>query len=1558
MSGTAGFLHSELEIAIIGMAGRFPGARTTEEYWRNLREGIESISFFTDRELEDAGVSPETLRDPNYIKARGVLQDIDLFDASFFNYSPREAEIIDPQHRLFLECAWESLENAGYDSETSKGLIGVYAGMEMSAYMINLHSNPDLFDSVGKFQISIGNEKDYLATRVSYKLNLMGPSLTVQTACSTSMVAVHLACQGLLSGECDMALAGGVTAGITQKAGYYYQEGGIASPDGHCRAFDARAKGTIGGSGLGIVVLKRLADALADGDNIHAIIKGTAINNDGALKVGFTAPRIEGQAAVIRAAQAAAGVEPQTITYIEAHGTGTELGDPIEIAALTKVFHAKTDKKHFCAIGSVKTNIGHLDAAAGIAGLIKTVLALKHKQMPPSLHFTDPNPKIDFANSPFYVNARLSKWNANGYPRRAGVSSFGIGGTNAHAILEEAPAREPSGPSRPWKLIALSAKTDSALEAATSNLGEHFQQNPDTNLADAAFTLQVGRRAFNHRRVLLCRDLDEAITLCQTRDPARVATAALRAEDRPLAFMFSGQGSQYVDMGLGLYNSELIFRDQVDKCSELLKPRLQFDLRDALYPGERESEESGNRLNQTFITQPALFVIEYALARMWMAWGIHPQVMIGHSIGEYVAACLAGVFSLEEALALVATRGRLMQQLPGGAMITVSLPEQDVLPLLEEGLSLAAVNGKSLCVVSGAADLVNELKDRLTEQGHTCRLLRTSHAFHSEMMSPIMKPFLEEVKKIRLNPVNIPFISNLTGTWITNEEATDPAYWARHLRQPVRFAEGLRELVESQQADLLEVGPGLTLSGLANRYMESRTDQVVLSSLRHPNDRTPDEAFLLKTLGRLWVTGKRVDWKNFYIHERRHRIPLGTYPFERKRFWVERKETKTGLSASQEMISRKPDLADWFYIPSWKQSSALPPRSRSSLSDQQLCWLVFLDTCGLGSQITTRLQEAGQTVVTVREAKSFARLNDCAFTLNPQRVDDYRSLLNELSRSDRVPDAIIHLWSVSRNNTAQSAAEAFESSQYLGYYSLLFLGQAICEQIINRSVRIHVITNDVQDVTGQEELRPEKATIIGPCIVIPQEYPNIICRCIDIAIPEPATRRERDLVDRLVTEVTGDVSELLTAYRGNHRWEQVFDKVRPPVDGAIQPGIRESGVYLIVGGLGYIGLTLAEYLARTFKAKLILVGRTPFPVKDRWEDYLNTNDAEDEISRKIQRMLKFEEFGAEVMVLDADLANQHQMQGVINRIHEKFGALHGVIHAAGAAGENSVCSIQGTGQKEFESQARSKVKGLMVLENVLRDQELDFCLLSSSIASVLGGLGFAAYCAANRFMDAFAHKRAQSCSTPWISLNWDSWRLDVEKESTAGRGTTLADLGVAPQEGIEVLRRILSLDHTSQVVISTGDLQSRIDQWVKLNNIREQDWQDNSNQLSLYPRPNLQNDFIAPRNGIEELLAKIWQELLGIEPISVHDNFFELGGHSLLAIQVISKIRDRFQTNVGVEALFVGPTIAEISREIVKAQIGDVGSQDISDLLAEIEQLSEHEVGSALLNEAITASIN
>jgi amino acid adenylation domain-containing protein len=1526
------------EIAIIGMAGRFPGASSMEQFWENLRAGVESVSFFSEEELIAAGVDPALVAHPNYVRAGVILEDIEQFDASFFGYSPREAEVMDPQHRLFLECAWEALEHAGHDAERDGGAIGVFAGASASTYAHNLLSHPEIIESVGGLQLAIGNDKDHLPTHVSYKLNLHGPSIAVQTACSTSLVAVHMACQSLLSGECMTALAGGVAVHGGEKQGYLYQEGGINSPDGHCRAFDAGAQGTISGSGIGIVVLKRLADALADGDFIHAVIKGSAVNNDGAAKVGYTAPSVEGQAEAIREAHAAAGVEAETISYIEAHGTGTTLGDPIEIAALTQVFRRSTDKKGFCAVGSVKTNLGHLDTAAGVAGLIKTVLALEHQTIPPSLHFKQPNAALELDNSPFYINKDVSAWPNGGSsdsPRRAGVSSFGIGGTNAHVVVEEAPSVAPSGASRPWQLLMLSARTETALEQATANLAAYLKRHPDSSLADVAYTLQVGRKTFSHRRVVVCRDADEARDGLDLLPAERVLTSTGEAVDRSVVFMFPGQGTQYVQMGLELYRQERVFREQVDECSETLKSQLGFDLRDVLYPRAEDAAEAAERLRQTHITQPALFVVEYALARLWMSWGVWPTAMIGHSIGEYVAACLAGVFSLEDALSLVALRGRLIQTLPEGAMLSVALAEDELREMLGDQLSVAAVNGSSLCTVSGPCAAIDELQQRLAAKSVDSQRLLTSHAFHSQMMSPIIAEFNDQVRRVRLHAPQMRYVSNVSGTWIKAADATDPAYWAQHLRRTVRFADGVREVLQDKNTLLLEVGPGHALSAMV-KPLARGSGQPVINSLRHPNEQASDAEVLLRALGRLWLAGAQVDWQGFYADEVRRRLPLPTYPFERQRYWVGWQKPPASGRAPDGIPRKKPDVADWFYLPFWKPSARGVIGGAVELEAAQPSrWLVLQDERGFSAQVAEHLARGGE-VFTVQSGQKFERRGHRDYTINIERAEDYEALFADLKAHDRMPTAVLHAWSLDAPETVLAGVEDSERTLRVGFQSLIFLARALGHHNTDGKVKIAALTDAMQRVTGEERIVPEKATVIGACRVIPQEYPNLDCRSIDVLLPAANSRQAERIAAQVAAELVSGARDTLVAYRSNQRWTQAFEPVRLEAVSGARSLLRQEGVYLITGGTGGIGLTLAEHLAQTRRARLTLVGRAQLPSKDEWAQWLSAHAEDDEVSVKIRRIQALENLGAEVFAASADVSDEAQMRRVLQLTRERFGKLNGVIHAAGISPGGM---IEMKTPEMLAGVLAPKVRGTRVLESLLKDEELDFLALFSSLDSVLGAFGQVDYCAANAFLDAFAYYNVHCNETPTLTINWDTWReagmafnakspLRAEASETGAVNQKSAAKeseqvqrffadAISSSEGIDAFERLMSHDLPPQVLVSTRELSSVIRQAeaITQTQILEEAAQLKQSRPA-HERPSIQTTYVAPRNEFEARVAGVWQDVLGIEQVGINDNFFDLGGHSLIAVQLVSRLREHSRTDISVRIIFERPTVAALAEYI------------------------------------------
>ncbi|MGO2371949.1 type I polyketide synthase [Pseudoalteromonas sp. KG3] len=877
---------SDSDIAIIGMSCRFPGAKNIETFWQNLKNGVESITTFSDEELLDAGIEQTTLEQPNYVKAGGVLPDVDMFDAAFFGFTPREAEITDPQQRLFLECAWEALEDSGYTAKTHQYAIGVYASANLSSYIIdNLQTADKSQDVFEFFPKLIGNDADYVATRVSYELDLTGPSMGIATACSSALVGVHVACQNLLNGECDMALAGGAGLVLPQKKGYVYYDDMHVSDDGHCRAFDAESTGTVFTNGVGVVILKRLEDAIADGDIIHAVIKGSAVNNDGGMKVGYMAPSVEGQANVISDALAVANVEPSSISYVEAHGTGTRLGDPIEIEGLSQAFEARTGNK--LPIGTVKSNIGHIGAAAGIAGLIKTVLSLKNKQLPPSLHFKTPNPNIDFDNSPFYVNSELIDWLEGDGPRRAGVSSFGIGGTNAHVILEEAPVLERQEvvreEARPLQLLTLSGKSEIALQQQVVNYVDYLSSHPDTAFSDICFSAANQRSHFEYRLTLVAESTKEALQRLTDKN-YHVGSAA--EESPKLAFLFTGQGAQYLKMGQQLFETQPLFKDTLEHCDDILRP-LDIPLIDFLYAEDADPE----LLNQTIYTQPVLFSLEYALAQLWQSWGVQPDAVMGHSVGEYVAACVAGVFNLKDALTLITARGRLMQtRCKQGEMLALPVGETKALELIaefKESVSIAAVNGPDSVVISGDIESIQKISASLVIHKISAKPLVVSHAFHSVMMEPMLAEFEKIAASINYSAPHIPICSNVTGTTL-NEQFATATYWVEQVRQPVQFASGVKALQEQGIKAFLEIGPKPVLLGMAANCLPPDTDVIQLPSLREGED---DWLQLLDSLGRWHRCGGDVNWQAFDEGYQRNKVPLPYYPFQRQRYWIEADKT-------------------------------------------------------------------------------------------------------------------------------------------------------------------------------------------------------------------------------------------------------------------------------------------------------------------------------------------------------------------------------------------------------------------------------------------------------------------------------------------------------------------------------------------------------------------------------------------------------------------------------------------------------------------------------------------
>jgi phthiocerol/phenolphthiocerol synthesis type-I polyketide synthase E len=1546
-------------LALVGMSGRFPGAQNVETFWQNIASGVKSIRLFSDEELLAAGVDPTQLAQPNFVKAGSLLAQIDQFDAAFFGYTPREAELMDPQHRLFLECAWEALEGAGYNTEADHGLIGIYAGSSFCSYLVNnLYADPDFLATVGVVQASVGNERDALTSTVSYKLNLKGPSVVVQTFCSTSLVAVHMACQSLLNYECDMAMAGGVAISVPHMGGYMYEEGGIVSPDGECRTFDANAQGSVMGHGVGIVLIKRLAEAIESGDHIYAVIRGSAVNNDGSHRVSITAPGLDGQTEVIAEAIENAGVPIESINYIEAHGTATEMGDAVELAAMMKAFEDQTTEKQFCAIGSVKPNVGHLDRAAGVSGLIKTTLALAHKQLPPSLNFEQAGADMDLPNSPFYVNTQLQDWQAGATPRRAGVSSFGLGGTNAHVILEEAPERDPGSPSRPWQLLLLSAKTETALQQATTNLQAHLQAHPEQALEDVAYTLQSGRNIFQQRRMLVCKDRAEALTLLQSANSSKqVRTANEAFRDRPVAFLFPGLGEQYVGVTQELYQQEATFRETIDRCCHYLKHKQGISLKEVLFPPEaahkqskaanstpdlramlgrngRTPDANTERLMQTALAQPAVFVIEYSLAQLLISWGIHPQGMLGYSVGEYVAACLAGVLSLEDALLLVAKRAQLIQEQPAGVMMAVALSEQKIQPFLSDQVSLATINAPNTCVLAGPAQAIQHVQQRLEQQDIVYRQIEATHAFHSTMLEPLRASVTQLARSITLNPPQIPYISNVTGTWITAEQATDPGYWAQHMCQTVRFADGVEQLLQKPELLLLEVGPGQSLCSFVKQhpaYTRDRSSRV-LATLPSAHERISEQAYLVNALGALWLAGVTLDWDGFYAHERRLRVPLPTYPFERQRYWVDPpKQARASASVSEQLtntefsspldkLPRTPDLTNWFSVPTWKQGLPLTAIKNSNPLAHVYSWLIFVDEASLGLHLKNKLVEHGQRVITVAPGTGFSRLADDSYTIQPSLRADYEALFAELTEQEKTPSRVVHLWNVTQTEEAATLDNILQNS----FYSLIALAQALGDVEVEQC-EISIISNGVQEVLGDDLIHPEKATVIGPCRVIPQEYANLSCRNIDVNIPASGSRQEEMLIQQLLAELTRGEANEVVALRSNRRWIQHFEPV--PLQNDPQSNIlREQGVYLITGGLGGIALAMANYLARQVQAKIVLVGRSGLPPRQEWPTILSTQGETTGIGRTIHQIQQLEELGAEVLVVKADVSNEIQMQAAIEQTLTTFGALHGVLHAAGVPG---IGLIQLKTPEQTAQVISSKIQGTRVLEHVLRDQTLDFLVLFSSMTSITGGgPGQVDYCAANAYLDAYARRFAQTHGRT-IAIDWGEWQWNAWEDGLAGYNIEAQEyfrahrntFGISFAEGTDAFTRILSAN-LPHVVVSTQDFQIVAEQSKSFTAAAVlQHTQESRQNREMHPRPTLASAYAFPNSDLERQITAIWEELLGITPVGIDDNFFELGGNSLLGIDLIGRLKKKLRIKtLASHVIYEAPTVSTLARFIEKGK--------------------------------------
>jgi acyl transferase domain-containing protein len=1343
------------DIAIVGMALRVPGARDVESFWRNLRDGHEALTEVSAADLKARGVATSLVEDPNYVRAGMPLAGFDEFDPEFFGFSPIEAAILDPQHRQFYEVAWEALESAGCVPARFDGAIGVFAGCGAGSYFArNILQNAELLRSVGYFLLRhTGNDKDFLATRVSYAFNLKGPSISVQTACSTSLVATHMGVQSLLARETDLVLAGGVTIEIPHGIGYLYHEGEIQSPDGHCRPFDHRSQGTVFGSGVGVVALRRLEDALRDGNPIYAVIRSSAINNDGASKVGYLAPSVDGQAAAISEALALADIDSSSIEFVECHGTGTPLGDPIEVAALNQAFGAGAGKAT-CILGSVKANIGHLDTAAGVISLIKAALSLQHEAIPPTPNFEAPNPALGLENGPFTVTSKLTAWPRRAATRRAAVNSLGVGGTNAFVVLEEAPRRTATAASNGAQLLTFSARSRHALDAMQQRLLEWLQKNPDLPLGQIAASMRRGREAFEHRRCVAATSVADAVSLLGRNDAARVFTHVADGQPPPVVFMFPGGGAQYPAMAAELYRSAPAFRGAMDEGFGILARDFDVDLRAAFLNITASDAGVDALLNRPSVQLPLVFLIEYALVALWKACGVTPSALIGHSMGENTAACIAGVLSLKDGLGLVLLRGRLMDEVPDGGMLSVAMGAADLAERLGDDLDLAAANSPMLSIASGPWPALVALQERLKTEGIESRRVRINIAAHSRLLDGILQRFGDYLRGVRLNPPALPIVSNLTGTWLTAAEAQDPDYWVRHLRNTIRFVDGAKLLLEDKSRVYLEVGPGNILGSFV-RQSHAAVVQRVLASLRHPDDMTPDDVYFRTVAGRLWALGLPLADDALWSHDL-PMLPLPTYAFQHERFWIEATGPEPGLRAEEYLHPEAlPFGDDWLTGPRWIQLGI--PESES---ERTLNWCVFHHHDPLAKSCIEALRRRGDHVTEVIGGDTFARIDADIFTLAPEVGGAaYDELLEILVDENRVPDRVLHTWLLTRSEAFRPGQTFLHRNQMHGFYSLFHLARAFAKRAEGKSSHWIVAANGVVSIAGEPVIYPEKATVLGPCAVIPRELKGVTCAFADVAIGDgdgPSYSAYG-----LLQELNGPAINAVLAWRDRVRWMRYLAPHHPKASG--QPAhIRDGGTYLITGGFGGIAGAIAEWLARDHRARLLLLSRTPLPHQDAWDEWLRDRPGDSQ-SVAIRRIRKLEALGAKVEVLSADVTVQEQVEEAIAGAKALYGAIHGVFHTAGMLRDGLIALKN---ERDIEEVLAAKLYGTLVLDQVLRDEPMDFMLLFSSISTFTAPVGQVDYVAANAFLNAYAEACRGNRPYHVVAVNWGIWR-DVGMAATA-----------------------------------------------------------------------------------------------------------------------------------------------------------------------------------------------
>ena len=1437
------------DIAIVGFAGRFHGSKDVREFWGNLVAGNELLYRFNEEELIARGVENTTLSHPDYVPVESMIDNVESFDYTFFGYTRDEANAMDPQIRMMHELVWTALEDAGYNTDTYAGKVGAFLSasehMNWLAHTATINS-----DNVNPFFLSQLRNKDFISSLISYSLNLKGPSYNTATACSSSLVSTHIACRSLLLRECSVALAGGVSLATQASTGYLYQEGMIVAKDGHCRTFDEQSSGCIKGNGGAVVVLKRMEDAIKDNDHIYAVIRGTATNNDGKDKAGYTAPSVDGQAACIKLAQKFGDVPYDSISYVEAHGTATRLGDPIEISALNKAFN--NDTNHRCTIGSLKSNLGHLDVAAGVAGLMKTSLALKYKKIPASLHFDTPNPLIDFDAGPFKVQTELTDWNRkNNEPLRAGISSFGIGGTNAHAVIEEFIPETTSNSKRKFQLFPMSAKTASSLENYQKEF-KNFLQKTDDNIADVAYTLAIGRKDFDNRTFVIVNTVEGTVY-------EEVSEIKAAKNDVSVVFMFPGQGNQYFGMLKDLYEEEILVKEIFDNGFEVLHQLTNEDYKEIIGFGTKTDSD---HINNTKYTQPILFLAEYALAKYLMELGIQPTKMIGHSLGEYVAACVAGVFTFEEGLQVLVKRAELMSNLEEGTMLALGVSANEIESLLTNGIDVAAINTENTCVVSGDNDEIRIFKEILEDREISFSELKTSHAFHSYMMDEMLEDFAAELQKINLQAPTIPFISNLTGEEITAAEATSANYWTSHLRGTVQFSKGLANIATTENTIFIEVGPGKSMRSFCKQNERTRIAETI-GLVRHIKELQSDTHVLTKAIGAIWATGVQIDWNSYYAEETRCKVSVPTYQFDYN-------ELDFTVDPFAEIFMKKVSgktiqpYKNWFYHRSWKKSVLVTEAG----FDGKDGVLLFTENNVLSNVLKNNFIIEKQHVYEVFKEKRFEKFDEFKFGILPHEEVEYTQLFNTLEAQNITCGHIIYNWSF-EGSSQEEITNAF--------LPLLNICKALMNYKTTVRKKLTIITNFGNNIVGTEKQNILATTVATIGNILAQENANIITQNIDIEMGSSVCLKV------VCDELNYNKDNSNIAYRNEQRWVDFYENLQ--IVEKPNTTIEAEKVYLITGGLGFLGRTLAAHLTQSFNAKVVLTGRQKLPREEEWSKY---EGEETTIAKKIQTLQELKKENTSVFYYPLDLTDEVAFSEAVADIETVVGTISGVIHTAGNIDNQTYKFVENIDKESIEVQFDPKIKATQTIAKVFENKTLDFVWISSSLASILGGLSYGVYATANRFVDAFVQQQ-----TNWIAVNLDG----------LGKGA------MESFQIVDVFEQTLHYKSLKQCIISMKDPNAVIAAQLQSKAIEET---IEKTTKTLFKKANYQ----APETKTEMSLAEIWENFFGYDHISITENFFELGGDSLKAMTLIKRIHKHYNVEISLLDFFSKPTIQELANEI------------------------------------------